>query len=160
VSDDFVTQFDFFQVIPDFTPDSRNGGTCSISNLPMLREELGRRPEDVDGFVLRGPFIDFEGYFDVRPGAIIRTAEQLGMISGDEAYEQVRQIARLHDDLTDAQNEVLVLQGELAALKQLLSEALSGGQTIGSPDDVMNQTNIVYIDDDRFFEMYEEEHWS
>lgn len=58
------------QILPDFQPNSRNGGVCSLSGLPKQRDELGKQPHEVDDFVVRLQTIEFEGGFDVREGAL------------------------------------------------------------------------------------------
>ncbi len=117
MSDDDILQLSFFQVIPDFDQLSRNGATCSISNLNKALPALGREPHEVDDFILRGPEVEYEGYIDIRPSVIIQTAMELGMVTAEENAALVYDRDSLFEDLRSSQAEAAALQQELDALR-------------------------------------------
>lgn len=108
----------FSQVLTDFTMQSRNGAVCSLSNLPV-------NTNDPDDFVLRGPEIEYEGFFDVRSSVIRAAAEDLGMVPADE-YQVLQyvndELSTVVKDLT-AENERL--EELIAYQRDLLEDALS-----------------------------------
>lgn len=113
----YMTQPTHFQVIPDFNGQSRNGAKCSITNLPKIPKQTPQQqPHEIDEFILRGPEIEFEGYFDIRPAVIIDTAREVfDMVTAEEYESVVAELAMTADSLTVAQDRIEELEGRLEA---------------------------------------------
>lgn len=121
---DFTTRLSFWQIRPDFDAQSRNGSVCSLTGLDRQKARLGRKPEEEDHFVLRGPMIDHEGYFDVRPAAILQTAKELGMYYENEVSEIVDEAVKKATALArvEAADEIATLQSKIELLTSLLRD--------------------------------------
>ena len=138
-----MQQFTYFTVKPNFNPQSRNGARCSLSNLIMQGEELGRPSDEVDEFVLSGPMIDYEGDFDIRPSVIRTTARELGMVSAEEHAHQRHQTAVLADNMFDLQAENAALHQELDVLRA----AIRGALVTDPSEDVLDQPDTIPLFD-------------
>jgi len=112
----------FMSPIDDFDAASRNGGRCSLSNLGKQGGKK-RRQSLTDDFILRGPMIDMEGFFDVRPTIIkeialaycdvVEEAHLSAAMSQIEAC--LEDVATLTAERDDLQEQVDALARTLAA---------------------------------------------
>jgi hypothetical protein len=117
-----------FDIIDDFNAQSRKP-VCSITNLPKQSREnatVQAQPHEIDDFILRGPDIDFEGFFDIRPVVIIETAREVfGMVDG-EAYEfachEAARFLQYHSEEVEAHTET---KARLESMIQLNADLIS-----------------------------------
>jgi len=147
---DMPTHIGPFQIIPNFNGQSRNGGGCSLSNLPMQEPALGRPAEQVDEFVLRGPEIEFEGHFDIRPSVIREMAAALGMVSEAEYGHAIELSQSYFNELQERRAEAAALQQQLDYFHGLMRESLAGP---AESEDILDQADTV-----RFSDLDEEEY--
>lgn len=132
----------FFSVIPEFNGQSRNGAKCSVSNRDRSKSKLGKADHEVDHFVLRGPMIDHEGFFDLLPTVITETAHDLGMSYPFEVEAQVEQRAQELANEVRAEYEARLSTAESKI--SLLTEMLLDRGIIEEPFD---PADMIYLTD-------------
>lgn len=110
-----------FRKIEDFDNMSRNGSTCSLTNLPKQGGKKARQTLH-DHFVLRGPMIEYEGYFDVRPTAIAEVAAEFcDMVPASKLTRYKKKIKALEEELAE-------VTGHRDALEALAAEFFTVGE--------------------------------
>lgn len=136
-----------FTIIPDFDAQSANGGLCYISKLPKQKKDTPQKQaHEVDEFILRGPEISFEGYFDIRPAVIIETAREVFDMYMPE------EVAELQAERNALDNEVLRLEQELDEANDRLSQQiLLNAEQIVALEAAQNELEAAYT------ELYEDE---
>lgn len=118
--------------IPEFTNASRNGARCSLSGLSMYTRKPGRQDHEVDDFILRGPAIHREGYFDFKPSVL----RGLALEYTDLIEPQILQdLQDLEAQLAEAQNAMKALEEEAESLRNLLIDQWDDDDLKQTPED-------------------------
>ncbi len=113
--------------VPEFDRLSRNGQKCSLSDTGRIPPGVGRQSHEVDEFILRGPQIAHEGFFDFRPSVLRAIALEFTDLvpPGAEARAE------------EAEAKIFELTAELNELSAELDDAYRalGNATARFPDE-------------------------
>lgn len=145
----------YFQVIPNFDAQSRNGAVCSFSGLPKQEQDTPQKQEhEVDEFILRGPEIEFEGYLDIRPAVIYETALQLGMVHADEYAAVEAQADALVIRLIAAETALEAAEDRLKQMilvnaEQITQEEALHGELTQAYEDLYDPVELVHLVDEK-----------
>ncbi|MEE9125348.1 MAG: hypothetical protein V3U14_12795 [candidate division NC10 bacterium] len=81
---------------------------CYVSGLPK---------RDGEDFIIRGPHIDMEGFFDISLYAAEQLAKLIGWVPPDEADEAKNKMRAAQGELHEALTDLAVAEGLLSGLE-------------------------------------------
>ena len=128
--------------VPDFDSQSRSY-KCSVSHQPRHLD---------DEYVIRGPMIDFEGYFDITKTCAEQLARLIGWVPAEEAASTAADVERL-----EAVRKTL-LQENRSQLDQIRALTLQNAEGVTRETNLQNQIsdlqNLIVDFEDHLTSLY------
>lgn len=109
--------------IPEFSSTSRNGQKCSLSGGGQALDGPGRQPHEVDEFILRGPAIQSEGFFDFRPSVLRALALEFTDLVPPPTQEAMEAELELELEARELRSRLNELEDELESAYRALARA-------------------------------------